>query len=86
MEGNIYEGNFYNGNKHSKGKITFNNGEILEGLWLNGMKEGNFIFIDSKGDKYNRKYNRDELVEEQKENFFTSVFNGIFEKISNLIK
>ena len=86
MEGNVYEGNFYNGNQHSKGKIKFNNGETLEGFWLNGMKEGNFIFIDANGNKFNRKYIKDELVEEKKEGFLTSVFNGIFDKITNFIK
>ena len=86
LEGNVYEGNFYNGNKHSKGKITFMNGDILEGLWLYGMKEGNFVFIDNKGDKFIRKYIKDELIEQQKEGFLTSVFNNIIEKISNLIK
>ena len=85
LEGNIYEGNFSNGNKHSKGKIKFTNGETLEGLWLNGMKEGNFIFIDSKGNKYYRKYSKDELVKEEKEGFFTSVFNVIYDKIGNFI-
>ena len=86
MEGNIYEGNFYNGDKHSKGKIKFINGDTLEGIWLNGMKQGNFIFINSKGDKFNRKYINDKLVEEEKEGFFTSVFNGILDKINNFIK
>ena len=50
------------------------------------MKEGNFIFIDSKGDRYNRKYIKDELIEQKKEGFLTSVFNGIFNKIQNIIK
>ena len=86
FEGNIYEGNFYNGNKHSKGKIKYINGEILEGLWLNGLKEGNFYFIDQKGNKYFRKYVKDELIEETKEGFISSVFNGIFGKITSIIK
>ena len=86
MEGNIYEGNFYNGNKHSIGKITFINGESLEGFWLDGKKEGNFVFIDKKGDKFSRKYMNDELIEQKKEGFLTSVFNNIFDKITNIIK
>ena len=88
IEGNIYEGNFYRGNKHSKGKLKFVNGEILEGFWLNGIKEGIFHFIDSNGKKYIRKYAKDELIEEKKEGFLTSFFTGIsemFDKIS-LIK
>jgi len=86
MEGNKYEGNFYNGNRHSKGKETYTNGETLEGFWLNGMKEGNFVFVDSHGFRYNRKYIRDELIEQEKEGFLTSVFNNIFDKIKTLIK
>ena len=86
MEGNRYEGGFYNGNEHSKGKITYTNGDILEGFWLNGMKEGNFVFTDSKGVKYNRKYIKNELIEQEKEGFFTSVFNNVFDKIKNIIK
>ena len=86
FEGNIYEGNFYNGNKHSKGKITFVNGEILEGLWLNGLKEGNFYFTDSQGYKYFRKYSNDELIEEKKEGFFSSVFTNVFDKITSFIR
>ena len=86
FEGNVYEGNFYKGNKHSKGKITFVTGEILEGLWLNGLKEGNFSYTDSSGYKYVRKYIKDELIEEVKEGFLSSFFNGVFGKISGLIK
>ena len=32
------------------------NGEILEGLWLDGLKEGNFYYKDSNRNKYFRKY------------------------------
>ena len=86
MEGNKYEGNFYNGNKHSKGKETYTNGETLEGFWLNGLKEGNFIFVDSDGTRYNRKYIRDELIEQEKQGFLTSVFGSLFDKIKTFIK
>ena len=86
FEGNIYEGNFYNGNKHSKGKITFVNGEILEGLWLNGLKEGTFYYIDSNGNKYYRKYVKDELIEEKKEGIFSNFFNSVFSKVTSFMK
>ena len=86
LEGNIYDGNFYNGKKHSKGKIIFSNGEILEGLWLNGLKEGHFYFTDVNGYQYLRKYVKDELIEETKIGFFSSLFNNVFDKISSFIK
>ena len=85
-EGNIYEGNFYNGNRHSKGKIKYVNGEILEGLWLNGLKEGNFYYTDENGNKYFRKYAKDELIEEKKAGFFSSFFTSVFDKITSLVK
>ena len=54
----------------------------MEGLWLNGLKEGNFSFTDSNGYKYCRKYVKDELIEEKKEGFLSSFFYSVFDKFT----
>jgi len=38
--GNKYEGEFYNGKPHGKGIYTWANGEVYEGEWMVGLKEG----------------------------------------------
>ena len=57
--------------------IGCNDGNILEGTWLNGMKQGEFIFKDCNGNSFIRKYDKDILMEEKKDGLFSSIFGKI---------
>jgi len=56
-----YEGPEENGQPHGKGKFIFATGAIEEGEWVNGKKEGKFIFTAPSGDREEREYGADEL-------------------------
>jgi hypothetical protein len=41
-----------NGKRHGKGKFTWYNGEIFEGQWRDGKKNGYGVWKSPKGDYY----------------------------------
>jgi len=41
-----------NGKRHGKGKFTWYNGEIFEGQWRDGKKNGFGVWKSPKGDSY----------------------------------
>lgn len=40
----VYEGEFKNGKMHGIGCIKYSNGDVIEGSWIDGKKDGNFVF------------------------------------------
>ena len=51
----VYEGRTRDGKPNGKGILTWADGSRHEGIWQNGIRHGEFIYTDGKGNKYNRK-------------------------------
>lgn len=50
--GHVYEGQTSEGYFHGYGIYSFNNGAYLSGKFVNGSKEGWFVFIDDNSDEF----------------------------------
>lgn len=64
---NIYEGFYENDELTGKGKLIIPSNGSFVGEFINGKKNGDFIFIDYDGHKYHHKYNNDKLEDVREE-------------------
>ena len=55
FEGNKYEGNFTRNELNGFGKMSYSNGEILEGYWFYGKPKGLFKYTNTFGKTFERK-------------------------------
>lgn len=44
-----YDGDYQYGKKHGNGKFTFSSGNVYDGQWVNGKREGRGILVDKHG-------------------------------------
>ena len=62
----MYEGYFSNGQYHGRGVWHYSNGDILEGVWNNNIRNGIFHKILKNGDEFNVEYKDDIKIKETK--------------------
>ena len=67
-DGASYEGNFLKGEFHGHGIWHYPNGDMLEGNWENGDRNGVFIKTLKSGEKFNVEYKNDVKEKEEKVN------------------
>ena len=64
-DGAFYQGNFSKGTFHGKGVWNYSNGDKLEGIWDNGIRNGVFHKILKNREEYNVEYKNDEKIREE---------------------
>ena len=64
--GKIYEGNFIKGEYNGEGTWYYFNGDKLEGVWMNGCRNGKFKKTLKNGEEYIVEYKNDLKINEEK--------------------
>lgn len=57
-----YVGQYCDNRKGGLGKLSLPDGSIFEGNWYQGIRHGDFLYIDSDGSAFRREYENDELL------------------------
>ena len=65
-DGSFYEGNFAKGAFSGKGVWHYSNGDLLSGIWENGIRNGVFHKVLKNGEEFKVEYQNDNKVKEEK--------------------